>query len=48
MVKLALTLVIAAVLLPCMMAWDRDHRPGKAALGKWLAEQRVAIAIRVT
>ena len=39
--KFALILVIVAVLLPCILAFDIDHRPEKDVLGKWLEEQMV-------
>ena len=40
--KFALTLVvIAAVVLPCMLAFNIDRRPEKDVLRKWLEEQMV-------
>ena len=41
MMKFALILVIVTVLLPCILAFDIDHRPEKDVLGKWLEEQMV-------
>ena len=39
--KFALTLVIVAVLLPCMLAFNIDRQPEKDVLRKWLEEQIV-------
>jgi hypothetical protein len=39
MVKLILTLVIAAVVLPCMLAIDIDHQHKEDELREWLQEK---------
>jgi hypothetical protein len=36
--KLALTLVITAVFVPCMQAFDRGSQQGNDVLGKWLKQ----------
>ena len=41
MMKLALTLVIAAVLLPCMLAFDNERQPEEDMRRKWLEEEMV-------
>ena len=41
MMKFALTIVIPAVLLPCILAFDPGLQPEKDVLGKWQNEQMV-------
>ena len=40
--KLALTLVIAAVFLPCLQAFDLGSHPDDDVLGEWLKEHNMA------